>query len=208
MPQMNRRHLLALSATLAALAGTPLPAAVAPAEAETMIQSVADEVTALIRSGASPQEQAQRFRKIFESTAATPQIARFVMGRSWREMSPAQQDAFRDAFLDYVARVYVGILGDYRGQTLTVTGSRDFGDKGILVYSVAKAEGTKDTPVEWLVSDRAGDGAKLVDLTVEGVSMLQSQRQEFAAMLEKRNGDVDQLIADLRSGKATGKEKS
>lgn len=203
MPIINRRRLLVLSASLAAAATAPA-AAVAPADAESLVQTVADEVTSLIRSGAPAREQAQRFREIFERTAATPQIARFVMGRTWREMTDAQRAAFEDAFLDYVARIYVGILGDYKGQRLLVTGSRDFGQKGVLVYSIAKAEGAADTQVEWLISDRAGGEAKLVDLTVEGVSMLQSQRQEFAAMLEKRGGDVDRLIADLREGNARG----
>jgi phospholipid transport system substrate-binding protein len=130
--------------------------------------------------------------------AALEQIKRFVMGVAWRDMTEDQKARFEQAFLDYVANTYTDLLLDYEGQTLEVEGSRDFGDKGVLVYAKVNGGAGGDGPVsEWLVSDRAGDGPKLIDITAEGVSLLRSQRQEFAAMLEKRGGDVDRFIADL-----------
>jgi ABC-type transport system involved in resistance to organic solvents, auxiliary component len=80
-----------------------------------------------------------------------------------------------------------------------VTGSQDFGDKGVLVSAVVRVEGYEGTVSEWLVSDRGGDGPKLIDITAEGISLLRTQRQEFAAMLDKRNGDVDRFIEDLKT---------
>jgi phospholipid transport system substrate-binding protein len=50
--------------------------------------------------------------------------------------------------------------------------------------------------VEWLVSDRPGR-VVIADIVIEGVSLLVTQREEIAAMLEKRGGDVDKLISDL-----------
>ncbi len=201
IPILDRRGLFGLAAGL--VAGAALPAAAVALtvqEAETLVNRVIVEVRELIDSGAPVEQQAARFREVFEQSAATRQIARFVMGAAWRDMNPSQQDAFEDAFLDYVSRIYVNILADYKGETIAVSGSRDFGDKGVLVTSYVHRPGQEDTTVEWLVSDRGGDGPKLIDLVVEGVSLLQSQRQEFAAKLEKRNGDIDLLISDLRVG--------
>ncbi len=199
MTQISRRAILALAGALPAAAFAPKAFALATGEAENYVSQVIADVVALVDSGKSPAEQAPEFRVIFERYAAMPQITRFVMGAAWRDMSEAQQKAFRDAFLDYIARIYTNLLAEYKGQRVNVTGSRDFGQKGVLVYSVASDQGTAGTPVEWLVSDRGGDGVKLVDLVVEGVSLLQTQRQEFASMLDKRNGDVDRFISDLSS---------
>ncbi|MFO7856693.1 MAG: ABC transporter substrate-binding protein [Paracoccaceae bacterium] len=193
---IDRRRMLSLivAAGAALTAGAPPAAAIAPEEAERFVANIADELTELVQSELSPREQAERFREIFVRDAALEQIQRFVMGVAWRDMSDEQKSRFREAFLDYVANTYTDLLLDYEGQTLDVRDSSDFGDKGVLVF--AKVSG--DGPVsEWLVSDRGGDGPKLVDITAEGVSLLRSQRQEFAAMLEKRNGDIDRFISDL-----------
>lgn len=189
-------------AVLAALlgAGLGLPGrahALGQPEAEAFVAELAAEMTSLVQSGRPVGEQAAAFRDIFVRYSALQQISRFVMGITWRDMSEAQKRAFETAFLDYVGRVYSQLLLEYEGQTIEVRNSRDFGDRGILVVSVGRGPQVDGTEIEWLVSDRAGDGPKLVDITAEGVSLLQTQRQEFAAMLDRRNGDIDQFIADL-----------
>jgi phospholipid transport system substrate-binding protein len=48
------------------------------------------------------------------------------------------------------------------------------------------------------VSDRSGS-LKVVNLVIEGVSMLANERAEVGAMLEAQRGDLDKLIAQLNS---------
>ena len=47
--------------------------------------------------------------------------------------------------------------------------------------------------VVWQVSDGSGS-LKLIDLRVEGVSMLSTERQEFRSKLKKFEGSIDDLI--------------
>ena len=199
----TRRMVLAgLAAAVAtgACAAASKPAlALEPKEAEAFVGRLVAEMTELVQSGLPPEAQAERFRDIFVRYSALGQIVRFVMGVTWRDMSEAQKSAFEEAFLDYIGRTYVDLLQDYEGQTITVTGSKDFGDRGVLVISTGSGPRVNGSPVEWLVTDRAGNGPKLIDITAEGISLLQTQRQEFAAMLDRRNGDIDRFIADLRS---------
>jgi phospholipid transport system substrate-binding protein len=174
-------------------------AAISPNEAEEFVTIVVGDIVSLIESGQPVTQQETRLRSLLMERAAIEQVSKFVLGAAWRDMSPAQQANFQEAFLAYVARLYVKLLARYDGQRIEVTGSKDFGSKGVLVYSVARGTDVEATSVEWRVSDRAG-GVKLIDIIIEGVSMLQTQRQECAAMLEKRGGDVDRLIADLQTG--------
>ncbi|MFT7390325.1 MAG: phospholipid transport system substrate-binding protein, partial [Paracoccaceae bacterium] len=175
-------------------------AAATEAEAITFVTAVVAEVEALVKSGRPVAEQAGDFRKMFARRAASEQAVRFVMGIAWREMTADQQKRMHEAFLDHIARVYAELLSDYRGQTIEIGQAQDFGKKGILVRSFARSPGDEDVSVEWLVSDRGGNGLQLVDITIVGISLLQSQRQEFAAMLEKRGGNIDTLIRDLATG--------
>ena len=135
-----------------------------------------------------------------ERRAALPQIARFAAGRVWREMSDEQQSRYVDAFSSYIARIYARRFGEYSGETVTLARAIDAGKKGILVQSVvSQPKGGQPVPVDWLVSDRAGGDAKIVDIIIEGVSMATTQREEISALFTNRGSDVDNLIEALKS---------
>jgi phospholipid transport system substrate-binding protein len=51
--------------------------------------------------------------------------------------------------------------------------------------------------VRWHVSDRSGRQL-FFNMIIEGVNMLATERTEIGAMLDRRRGDLEAMIADLR----------
>ena len=66
------------------------------------------------------------------------------------------------------------------------------------VKTIAHLRGESPFEVTFLVSDRSGKD-KFFNLFIEGVNMLLTERTEIGAMLDKRRGDINGLIADLKS---------
>lgn len=193
---MSRRAALGMiAASFAASAGAAR--ALDGAQAEAFVRKTVDEVLAILREASAQEPRTEKMLELFRRRAALPQIARFTAGVAWRSMSEAQQQAFVDAFEHYAARIYANRIGEYSGETVEVTGSQDAGKRGVLVTSVVKAQGQPETRIDWLIDDRGGE-PRLVDVVAEGVSLSISQREEFAAMLDRRGGDIDKFIADLR----------
>jgi phospholipid transport system substrate-binding protein len=193
---MSRRAALGvIAASFAASGGSAR--ALDGAEAEAFVRETVDEVLAVLKQASAQEPRTEAMLDLFRKRAALPQIARFTAGVAWRSMTEAQQQAFVDAFERYAARVYSSRIGEYSGETVEVTGSQDAGRRGVLVNSIVKAQGQPDTRIDWLIDDRSGE-PKLVDVVAEGVSLSISQREEFAAMLDRRGGDIDRFIADLR----------
>ena len=77
-----------------------------------------------------------------------------------------------------------------------MAGSRDGGRAGVLVNTRVVRPGQEDIAVDWQISERSG-AAKVVNLVIEGVSMLANERAEVGAMLEAQRGSVDGLIRAL-----------
>ena len=194
LPRLSRRALLAMTAA-AVLAGRPA-AALTTTAAEKFVADLVDDLVKIVSTSSPGNPRADAFLALFRRTAALDAIGRFTLGVHWRSMSDAQRKAFLDAFERYASRVYTNRLGDYKGQSVEVTGSQDVGRRGILVKSVLKQPNQQDVALEWLVSDRNGS-PQVVDIVAEGVSLSIAQREEFAAMLEQRSGDYDRFIADL-----------
>ena len=145
----------------------------------------------------STDEQEKKLKNLFEKYVDIPIIARAVLGKSWREANSDQRKRFIDAFKRYVSNKYGRQFSEFKGTTLEIVKSRDTLTKaGVLVSTEVVVPGNPPLKVVWQISDGSGD-LKLVDLRVEGISMLSTERQEFRAKLKKFNGSLDDLILDI-----------
>lgn len=197
MPQLTkitRRGALGVFAGASTLALASPSLALGGSEAESFVSTVIADLRALVTRKASADE----FLSLLDQKGAIPQVGKFAMARTWREMSSGQQDTYQAAFRGYISRTYAKRFGDYSGEDILVTGSTDAGRKGVLVKSVLKRPNAQDTTVEWLVTDRLGP-PKIADIIFEGISLSITLREVFGGMVDKRNGDIEQFIADLNS---------
>lgn len=190
---VSRRALLAGLA--AALVARPA-LALSESEARRLIGAAVAEINKVINSGQSASAMYGAFERIFRKYADVPTIARSALGPPARSASGAQMSAFTDAFAGYMARKYGKRFRDFAGGAVEVTGSRQV-KTFQEVQAVAKLPGQAPFAVSFMVSDRSGSD-KFFDLLIEGISLLKSERAEIGAMLDRRRGDLDAMIADLR----------
>ncbi|MCF6304222.1 MAG: ABC transporter substrate-binding protein [Rhodobacteraceae bacterium] len=192
--KVNRRTLLLGAAALT----VPMPAfALTEPQARRFVQNIIDDFLETINSNASDAEILRRFRVVFASYADFPTIARLVLGAPWRGISSAQKTAFIEAFTDYLSDKYGQRFAAYRGASITITRSANAGRKGILVYSSVARIGQSPFDLDWQVSDGSGK-TQMLDMIIEGISLISSEREEIRARLASHRGNVDRLIADLR----------
>lgn len=192
----NRRHVLAGAAAAALL---PLPAfALSESAATSYVQRVIDDVFGIINSGQAEARILREFKRVFTSYADIDIIARSVLGPPFQTLSGREQRAFSDAFGNYLTDKYGRQFREFQGASITITRARDAGSKGVLVSSEVRQPGQSPYALEWQASDRSGR-TKLVNLIIEGISLLSSEREEVRAMLAARRGDVGALTAHMAS---------
>jgi phospholipid transport system substrate-binding protein len=187
---------IVLGALPAAWFAAAAPSNAAEDAAGFMIQLL-NRAIEVLNDKASPAERRERFRQLFDADFDAPAIARFVLGRYWRLASAAERQEFLRLFKDYVVYVYTARLSDFSGETFKVRGSRADQDAFIVSTDIFGPRATAPLKVDWrLVSD---DGAyKIADVVVEGVSLMVTERSEFASVIERHGGQVDGLLALMR----------
>lgn len=195
----DRRRFLAGTAALAGVALlTPVAAAaMTQAQARALIDTVMQDVNRIINSGRSAQQMFGDFEALFERHGDIPVIARSVLGPPARTASSAQINAFTEAFRGYMARKYGRQFRRFIGATVQVTGARQV-QRYWEVISTIDMRGEPPFEVRWHVSDRSGQH-RFFNLIIEGVNLLAAERQEIGTMLERRGGNLERMIADLRS---------
>ena len=193
-----------LGTGLALLTGLTAPAIlVEPAVANdddpvTFVQSLGERAIALLSDETlSDAERKRVFRELLIDRFDMSSIGRLVMARYWRQMTAAQRDVFGPLFEDFVVTTYSRRLDAYSGEQLTLGRARKAGKKVTAVGSQVTRGRGQPVDVDWML--RRNDSRwYVIDVVIEGVSMVISQRSEFATVISQQGG-IDGLIENLRS---------
>ena len=168
-------------------------------EAGNFITSMADKaIAALTEEGISREQRVARFRGLLKENFAVSSIGRWVLGRYWRKATFAERSEYLKLFENLIVTSYVDRFERYSGETLTVTKTvvKKAGD--VIVFSqITRSQGVKPVNVDWRVRVNKGQ-YKIVDVIVEGISMGQTQRSEFASVIRNNGGNVQGLLVELR----------
>lgn len=190
----TRRTITAMLASLP-LAGPAF--ALSQSDAEKLIGKLTADIFRVINSGKAETAMLRDFERIFVKYADVPVIARSSLGVARRSASKSQINAYTKAFQGYVTRKYGKRFREFIGAEITVIKSQKT-KRGYLVDSNVRFKGKRPFLVQWQVSDASGRD-KMFDIIIEGISMLRLEREEVGAMLDRRGGDINKLIAHLKT---------
>jgi len=194
---LNNPSRRAVLAGLSATALMPVPAlALTTSAAQSYVEQVIGVFFNILKSGGSEARILRQFEREFVNYTDVNIIARTVLGPPYRSLSARQQRDFKAAYGRFLARKYGRQMMGYANAEITVTRVRDAGNKGILVSSQVRKQGQSPFALDWQVSDRSGQ-TKVINLIIEGISLLTSEREEVRNMLAEHGGNVPALTADL-----------
>ncbi len=164
-----------------------------------------DAISALTLPGSTEKQRSQRFRQLLNENFAVKTIARWVLGRHWKKATKAERSEYLDLFEKLLIVTYVGRFSSYSGEVLKIDRTTTSGKSDVTVYSsIVREQSQPPLHVDWRVRSR-NNTLKIVDVIVEGVSMGQTQRSEFASVIRQNGGKIEGLLAVLRKrvGKST-----
>ena len=126
-------------------------------------------------------------------------MTRLVVGRSWRDASPAQQKALENAFRSLLVSTYTTALSQSAGsnQTVEVKPAQVKADEtDVTVKTLVKEPGRQPIAIDYRMS-KTPSGWKVYDVVVENLSLVTNYRGSFNSEIS-RSG-IDGLIRTLES---------
>lgn len=198
MLKLQFRPLFLAAALLPALAFAAPARADAVSDGTQLIRSMADTVVAILANKGMPKAQREeRFRQIYRANFDHAIIAASVMGPTWKTASPQAQQEYLQLFETYIAKVYAAQLSTYAGEKLDVVRGEADGPGATIESRIFDPKSGRTVEIKWRLRPTAGQ-MKVRDVLIENISMSQTQRREFAAVLQQRGGTAEGLIAAIR----------
>jgi phospholipid transport system substrate-binding protein len=192
---INRRNFLTL-ATLSVL--FPLSVRAQSAEkAAAFVKSTGDRLVGVVNGPGSISDKRAAMTQIINSDVDVEGIARFCLGRYWKQATPEQQKQYLALFHEVLVTNITSKLGEYQGVTFTMGRSRPQDEEAVVSTTVVRPN-NPPTAVDWIIANPSG-AAKIIDVVAEGTSLRLTQRQDYGSYLQHNNGNVDALIAAMKS---------
>lgn len=167
--------------------------------AGAFINTLGSRAVEIMKSkGSSTFEQREaQFKDLLVEGFHIKTISRFVIGKYWKQATDEQKKAYDDIFVAFITRVYAARFDAYSGETFEMveTIKDSSGDEWVRTR-IKRPDGGQAIAVDYRV--RMFDGQyKVIDVVVEGISMLNTHRVEFASVANKRG--VEGLIEELHA---------
>ena len=112
-------------------------------------------------------------------------MSQMVLAKHWRRAKPDQKTAFTAEFKMLLVRTYATSLKEYTDQELVYLPFRSGKDASqALVRTEIEQPGGFPIPIDYKLRDK-GNGWKVFDVIIDGVSMVTNYRSSFAKEIRK-----------------------
>jgi phospholipid transport system substrate-binding protein len=169
---------------------------------QEVVKSTADQVLHVLETEqeelrAHPERIYDVVNKYILPTFSFPAMSRLVLGRHWRSATDKQRDQFTNAFRSLLVRTYAESLIDYTGVPIRyLPVHMDEKARDAIVQTEIEPPGRRPVAISYRLRLIGGEW-KVIDVIVEGISLVTNYRTEFSNEIRQRG--LDTLISNLEA---------
>ena len=124
-------------------------------------------------------------------------MAQNASADTWNQMTLPQRENFRLAFEQRMIGKCVQQFGEDPGEGLELVGVRK-SDGGNLFATIRAGSQDANKLWTWRLQSSGPDSLRAIDIIIEGRSIIENFKSEFAAVLRGSNGDIEALLRYMR----------
>ena len=168
----------------------------ADGRASDFVKSIGDRLVAVVNGPETDREKREKLTQIIDGAVDVDGVARFCLGRFWRNASAEQQQRYTELFHQVLVNNITAKLGEYRGVRFTMgrTQQRDDNDCGVHGRRAAEQSadqcGLDHQQRQRQPEDHRRDRRRHV--------VAPDPAQDYASYLSRNNNNIDALINAMR----------
>lgn len=176
-------------------------AAPTPETARAMIDQVGKEVLGVLGNAELNGEQQQtQLIELLQRAINLDITGRLILGKQWRMATPEQREEYLKLFKPYALANLASRIRASNAkvplQTFTIVDQKALSDSDLVVSTDLFWPGYPPYRLDWRLRDADDGTVKAIDVVVQGVSMVVSQRSEFGSVIS-RDG-LEGLLEQMR----------
>ena len=144
-------------------------------------------------------ERREKLRQVIYAEFDFKTISQSAVGQPWRKFSEAQKTRFIPLFKRLLENTYIGTIERYKGEDVRFFKEVEQSSTMVRADSVVKSKGT-EYKISYLLRQQGALEWKVVDVIIEGVSVISNYRSQFKRMLRRGTPEeIEGLLGQLET---------
>ena len=205
MPHIVNRFMILTGCAIALVSS--FATADAAAALDQMQQTIGNVVEILMNKTLDRKERRVALRKAVLERFAFAEMARRSLGQHWRPLTTQQTQEFVHLFTDLIESSYIKRIESFTGGQDSIRYQQDptSDESAALIRTTIRDGRGQSTSVDYRLSPEGG-AWKVYDVVIEGVSLVNNFRIQFANIMVTKgyDGIVAQMRLKLEQDRAAG----
>ena len=168
-------------------------------EPDVFVQSTVNRASAILTKSISKEDKMNELKLIAKDTVDIRGIGLYTLGSFRKNLSENEKNEYLDLFENYFLKTFSSRLSEYTNPKIEVKDKKVLNKNYTIVNSLLV--GTSERPevkIDWRIYTKNADNPLIRDLIIEGLSLVRTQKEEFASILNSNNGDINSLFKVLK----------
>ena len=169
-------------------------------EPDIFVQSTVDRASQILAKNISKQEKINGLKIIAKETVDIKGISFYSLGSARKDLNDSQKRMYFNLFENYFLKSFSSRLSEYTNPKIVVRSKKIINKNYTIVNSALIS--TPERPeikIDWRVYTKNPDNPLIRDLIIEGLSLVRTQKEEFASILNSNDGDINALFTTLEN---------
>ena len=168
-------------------------------EPKIFIQELIDDaIKTLADKSITIEEKNATIERIALENVDIKAIGLYTLGKIRKDLDENTINNYQELFQKYFLKSLTSRLTDYSSQKFMVIESEQKSSNYTIVKSkIVESVKSPEIKIDWRVFTKNPQKPLIRDLIVEGLSLVRTQREEFASILNSNNNDVNALMKKL-----------
>ena len=162
------------------------------------ITEIVAEAKEILNSNLDKNSKSKKLGEIALKTVDIKGIAYYTIGNYRKNLEGEIKQKYLDLFEKYFLKSFTSRLTDHSNPKIDVLEAQVLNPKYTIIKSVLLATSERpEIKIDWRVYTKDPNKLLIRDLSIEGLSLARTQKEEFAAILESNNGEISELFVKL-----------
>ena len=168
-------------------------------EPDVFVQSTVNRASQVLNDNLSIDQKIDKLKSIASETVDIKGIGMYTLGSYRKVLSEDQKKEYNILFEQYFLKTFSSRLAEYSNPEIEVK-SKDKLNKNYTIVSsiLVSTDQRPEVRIDWRIYTKKPGDLKIRDLIIEGLSLVRTQKEEFASIIESNNGDINALFASLK----------
>ena len=168
-------------------------------EPDVFVQSTVNRASAILTKSISREDKMNELKLIAKDTVDIRGIGLYTLGSFRKNLSENEKNEYSDLFENYFLKTFSSRLSEYTNPKIEVKDKKVLNKNYTIVNSVlVETSERPEVKIDWRIYTKNADNPLIRDLIIEGLSLVRTQKEEFASILNSNNGDINSLFKVLK----------